>query len=488
MPLYNGFCGPSNPSQSLQADCERTVNWMIERVESPTAPTGAALYPTPGQQTFLTTTDLEPRAVWSQGGRAFAVIGTGFYEVFSTGIATSRGTVALDSNPATISYNGTTGGQLFITSGGNGYCYVLATNTLTQVLTGEATMGGMINARFLAFNTINGKVRLSALNDGTTWDPTLFFQRTQAPDPWQMMVINPPEIWLIGEQTGEVWYDSGAFPQPFAPIPGAFFKYGTPAAFSGALVGDYVIWLSRTKDGAGSIVAAKGYTPAPISNYAIETAIGGYARTASIADCELMAYADQGHLYACFAFPTAKRTHVCDLSMNMLWHERARWDSANNRFDVWGPRVHVYAFNKHLVGNRGSGALSQMDVTFGSESDGSVIRRLRIPPPLWATSRQRLVVDRLEVKAESGLGLTTGQGSDPQMMMRVSTDAKTWGAERMASAGPLGQYGHRIVWNRCGSSEKIWVPELTVTDPIPWRISGAEIDGTGFAQTQQAAA
>ena len=32
------------------------------------------------------------------------------------------------------------------------------------------------------------------------------------------MIVAPPEIWLIGEQTGEVWYDSGAYPQPFAPI------------------------------------------------------------------------------------------------------------------------------------------------------------------------------------------------------------------------------------------------------------------------------
>jgi hypothetical protein len=26
----------------------------------------------------------------------------------------------------------------------------------------------------------------------------------------------------------------------------------------------------------------------------------------------------------------------------------------------------------------------------------------------------------------------------------------------------------------------MWVPEITVTDPIPWRIMGAEIDGRGF--------
>jgi hypothetical protein len=484
MPPYNGFAGPSNPSQSLQADCERLINYYVERSESPAAPSGAALYPTPGQTTFATFPDIQPRAMWSQNGRAFKVVGTGLYEFFSDGSWTLRGTVALDNNLATISYNGTTGGQLFIAAGGNGYCYVLATNVLTQVLTGEATMGGMLNARFLAFNITNGKVRLSGLNDGTTWDPTLFFQRSQAPDPWQCMLVNPPEIWLIGEQTGEVWYDSGAFPQPFAPIPGAFFKYGTPAPFSAAVAGDYVVWLSRGRDGAGSVVAARGYSPQRISNFAIETALSNYQRSYSITDCEVMPYEQEGHLFASFAFPTAKKTWAVDLSMGMLWGERGRWDSANQRFDVWGPRVHVYAFNKHLVGNRGGAAICTLDVTLGSEADGSVIRRLRVAPPLWATSRERLIVDRLELKFESGLGLTSGQGSNPKVMLRTSTNAKTWGSEVMASAGALGDYGRRIVFRRCGSSEKLWVPEVTVTDPIPWRISGAEIDGSGFAQTQ----
>jgi hypothetical protein len=482
VPPYAGFCGPSNPSQSVQADCEKLVNWYVERVESAAAPTGAALYPTPGQRNFLTTVDVEPRAIYGVGGRCFGVVGTGFYEFFADGTDAKRGIVASDLFPATISYNGISGGHLFITSGGNGYCFVLATNALTTVLTGEATMGGMINSRFLAFNISNGKVRMSALNDGTTWDPTLFFQRSQAADPWQTMIVNPPEIWLIGEQTGEVWYDAGLFPQPFTPIPGAFFKYGTAAPFSGGVAGEYVTWLARTKDGQGTIVAAKGYVPQAISNFAVETALSGFARTATLADAELLVQESEGHLFANFSFPTARRTWTCDLSMGMLWHERGRWDRANNSFDVWSPRVHTYAFNKHLVGNRGTGSIAVLDVTYGSEADGAPIRRVRIPPPLWASSRERLVVSRLELKAETGLGLASGQGADPQVMLRTSMNAKTWSSERLASAGKQGDYDRQIAWTQCGSAEKLWVPEISVSDPIPWRLSGAEIDGTGFVQ------
>ena len=279
MPNYQGFCGPSNPSQSVQADCERTINFYVERVESPAAPTDAALYPTPGFEPFLSTTAVGARSsIFSMAGRTFVVIGPGLYELFAGGTSTLRGTVAQDNYPATISYNGATGNELFVTSGTNGYTYDLGTNTLTLVLTGEATMGGMINARFLAFNVANGRVRLSDLNDGLTWGATLYFERTLAPDPWQAMLIAPPDIWLIGEQTGEVWTDTGAFPQPFAPRPGAFFNWGTPAPFSAAVAGDSIVWLSKSAAGQGVIVGSRGYAPQPISNYAVDTAIAAYAR------------------------------------------------------------------------------------------------------------------------------------------------------------------------------------------------------------------
>jgi hypothetical protein len=484
--IYAGFCGPSNPSQSVEADCERLINWYVERVESPFAPTGAALYPTPGQQAHFTTPQVGTRAIWSQAGRAFAVIGSRIYEFFQNQTYIDRGIVAIDQYPATISYNGAAGGQLFITSGGNGYCYALATNVLTQVLTGEATQGGMINARFLAFNVTNGRVRMSNLNDGLTWDPTLFFQRTLAPDPWQTMLIRAPEIWLIGEQTGEVWYDAGVFPVPYQPIPGAFFRYGTEAPFSAAIAGDTVVWLSRSATGGHSIVAARGYTPQPISNYAVETAIAGYQRTATISDAETLIYEDQGHLWAVFSCPQARGTWVVDMATS-LWHERGTWNAAANRFDAWAPRIYGSAFGKHLVGARGTGTVSSMDVLYGTEAGGGILRRVRVAPPLWASSKQRLIVSRLQVRVETGLGLPVGQGSDPQVMLRTSQDGKTWGSERMASAGKIGEYALRCAWTRLGSSDKLWVPEISVSDPIPWRIAGAELDGSGFQQAQAAA-
>ena len=485
--LYAGFCGPSNPSQSAIADAEQLVNWFTEPIQSPFAPVETALYPTPGTVAWLVATGVGCRAVFAMGTRAFAVMGTDFIELFATGTYTVRGTVLQDQYPATISYNGPTGGQLLVTSGTNAYLFVLSSNAFSTVLTGEATMGGMINSRFLAFNIVTGRVRASALNDGATWDGLVYFQRGQAPDPWQCMIVRAPEIWLFGEQTFEVWYDAGNFPQPFAPIPGAFGHFGIVSPFAGAIVGDTMTWVSRDRDGAGRIVAARGFSPQTISNYAVDTALAGYARASTINDAEVLVYSMEGHQFANFTFPSGRGTWTHDFSMPGAWHERGSWIAAEHRFGAWAPRVHGYAFGKHLVGDRGTGTIAYLDSTVGTNADGSVIRRLRIPPPLWASSQQRLVVDQLEVYAEAGLGLTSGQGSDPQMMLRCSGDGKTWSTERMASAGKKGEYRKRLRWSRCGATDKLFVPEITVTDPIPWRIAGAEVIGSGFAARRGAA-
>src|SRR5919197_410374 len=259
MKPYPGFLGGSARVQGVTFDQARTVNWYLEP-NPQGALSEAAFYPTPGFQSFVGAaaagiTDVGGRAIFSMNTRTFAVIGGGFYELFQTKTVTRHGSVAQDNNLATISYNGAGGGQLFITSGGNGYLFTLATNTLTTIaaLTGKATMGAMLDGYFIAFDQTNSKIWLSNLLDGATWDTTQFAQRSIAPDLWQACVIGTREIWLIGEQTGEVWYDAGSFPFPFAPIPGAFFKFGTPAPFSVAAAGDSVIWLSKDALGAGQV-------------------------------------------------------------------------------------------------------------------------------------------------------------------------------------------------------------------------------------------
>ncbi len=117
MSQYPLFVGAAYTSQSPIADDEQLINWYVEVMESAGASTKAALYPTPGVETFATTTSNGGRAMFALNGRCFAVINDTLWEIGSGGTVTNRGTLAVDLFPATISSNGDAGDQLFITSG-----------------------------------------------------------------------------------------------------------------------------------------------------------------------------------------------------------------------------------------------------------------------------------------------------------------------------------------------------------------------------------
>lgn len=475
---YPGFLGPSNRTQSDYADGERLINFYLEPIQSKGAPTPGLLLPTPGFRSFATTTAINARALVEVSGLCFAVIGATFCQVFATGMITVLQAVTEDSNLATISYNGLTGGQLFITSGGNGYVYTLASGAWSQVLTGDATMGGAKDGRFLAFDIVTGHVRMSDLNDGLTWDALRFFARTLAPDPWQAMVVGD-FIWMIGLRTSEAWYDAGTSPQPFAPIVSSLLQAGTNAPFSVALNGSSPVFLNHDQNGSATIVQLEGYQPKTISTYAVSTALDAFDRSGTLTQCETLVYQEAGHVFAVFNFAAARSSWAFDFTTG-LWHERGRWVPDSTAYDVWAPRVHCHVFGKHLVGNRTSGVIAEMNVAFSTEVDSAVIRRVRVPPPLWAPTRGIAIVDLFTLRLETGLGNLAAPGDDPQVHLRVSGDGKTWGVSRAAGAGMRGQYSTQVQWSRCGGSSQLFVPEISVSAPIPWRLAGAEIEGSGL--------
>lgn len=477
MPSFPGFIGGSAPSQSVIATSERTVNWYKEKIGTEGPQHKTALYPTPGFAVWNTvpTTDIGGRgAVSIDGSRAYVMMGAGLYQAFSTKVLNKLQTLVQDNNLAQMVYNGPTGGELCISTGTNGYNYDITTNTLTTVLTGEATQVGMLDEYFLALNMVTGRLRLSNLNDGTTWDPTQFALRSAQPDPWIALIINAPDIWLLGEQTGDIWYDAGTSPFPLAARQGLTIPYGIAAPFSLAVTGGEVFWLTKNKDGAGLVVRANGYSPTPINTVEFATALAQMQRTSTISDAEAMVYQAEGHTFYILRFPAANKTWGYDLTTGE-WAERGKWNPNHQAFDVWAPRVHLNAFGQHLTGDAATGTLASMDITNGSELDGSAIRRLRRGPVL-INENQRMPLRRFEVLVEPGLGLQSGQGSAPQMMFRASRDGgKTFGNERAMGVGRVGQYGARAFVTRLGSP-RMWVPEVSVSDPIPYRIIDAFIN------------
>lgn len=483
MPKFPLFVNGAYRSQSPVADDERTINWYPEPMESEGATTKVALYPTPGVRRFCAVTEsVGGRGAFAMNGRCFFVIGTKLVEVLVDKTYVVRGTVAVDLNPATIRSNGENADQLFITSGDKGYCYELATNILTEVITSGCTMCGMSYSYFAYLDDATSQFFLSDPADGQTWDPLQVQGRTIGPDPWKAMVVTATgQTWLLGEQTSEVWYNADEDPFPFIPDPSGLVDYGIAAPFSAVEANGAVTWLATTKQGDLQVVAATGLVPKRISDFALEGALASYGDV-SAATGET--YRDLGHTFYVLSFPAAGKTWVFDFSTGQ-WHERGTWISETSSWDAWRPTWHAAAFNKHLWCDRESGNIYEVSSDFHVDVDDRPLRRVRRSPTLVADG-STMTHAMLEVVAEVGLGLQSGQGSDPQLMLRFSDDSgKTWGNYRTESLGAVGRYHQRLQWWKLGTSERRTY-EISVTDPVPVRIIDAytrvRVNGVGASR------
>ena len=92
---------------------------------------------------------------------------------------------------------------------------------------------------------------------------------------------------------------------------------------------------------------------------------------------------------------------------------------------------------------------------------------------------QRAFHDRLEIGLETGVGLTSGQGVDPKIMLEYSDDGgETWVSLPDKSLGALGKRLVRPVWYNLGSSrERVY--RAAVSDPIAITITDTQLEVKG---------
>lgn len=94
----------------------------------------------------------------------------------------------------------------------------------------------------------------------------------------------------------------------------------------------------------------------------------------------------------------------------------------------------------------------------------------------------RLFLRELEILVQSGVGLNSGQGSNPTFTVEISRDGgMTYGPAYTLTPGKLGDYAYRPILNRLGWYRNATV-RLTMSDPVQWAILDAFIDVERGAQ------
>lgn len=463
-----GFVGPAYRVQNKIAADDELYNWIPSKIESGTGPAMWVYDPAPGFQTYTTLPQAPTRGFFTLNGATFAVGGENLYEltVLGTTIERATGLSNVNNQPVYICGNGDTGLQLMIVSDSTLYCFELITNTLTAIA--DLSSGGVVfqDGYFISLDPSTSTIYLSALEDGQSWDPLDLAQRNDSPDKWITIVCRPKEVWLLGSQSTSVYYDDGNADFPYVPNPSVAIAFGTPAPYSVGLLNGSPIWL------ANDLVVryANGYTPQRVSTHAVEYSI---SQMSTVLDADCITYTENGHLFYVLNFPTAGVTWVYDITTDQ-WHKRGYWNGLDFEVSpVWG---YTFAFGKHLVGDRVTGAIYEMSQDFATDTDGtSGLRRVRRAPHL-VQELKRVIYDTLQLHMEVGLGLSTGQGSNPKAMLRWSDDGgQSFGNVLEMGVGAVGQYSRRVIWRKLGlARDRVF--EVSVTDPIPWRLVDAYID------------
>lgn len=441
--------------RSRPSSTARLVNCFAEKLPSD-ARAGVLLTRTPGIAEWTTVGTGPIHAMHSALGFLFVVSGTKLYRVDNVGVSAELGDIGTVGN-IDIDSNGS---SVVIVNEPDAYYW--DGTTFGQITDADFTSRGAGDVEFvdnwlLFREPDSGRFFAADLGTATNFDALNFATAEGFPDDLVGLKVDHRQPMLFGSETVELWDNTGIAGFPFERAVNGLLEIGCLNGRTVCKQDNSVFWLADDY----TVRRIDGTTPVRISTHAVEQSIVG----ATIDDGTAYAYSQDGHLFYVLTFPEV--TWVYDATTGE-WHNRQTYG-----LDYWVARSHAQAFGREFVGDATSNKVGYLSPTTYADW-GSTLLASWTYQPIYADN-ELAFHDWLEVVLETGVGLTSGQGSDPQMMLRYSNDGgKTWTALSNKTIGAIGRYGTRVKWSRLGSSNNR-VYEASVSDPIPVNVTDTQV-------------
>jgi len=367
------------------------------------------------------------------------------------------------------------GVQLAIVDGTNLYFFQVASPyTFGQVTDTNAPNGAntiaFINGRFISEQPNSRQFTVGqgyASSLSAAYTPYLFATKENESSQLLAVEVVNGTIILWGALSIEFWQDVASTPVPYQRINGATQTWGLAAIASRAKFNNTSVFLAQNPQGHVQVMKLNGYTPERISTSDIESIINSFSL---FSDAVALTYITDGHPMYQITFPTGGRTLLYD-GLTNLWQEVQTGVALLARhFANYG-----IVFNtNNYVSDVSTGNIYLLNEGIFTDN-GQVIKR-QVRTRHVRQDGNIFGVSELYLDIEVGVGLQSGQGSDPKMMIQVSKDGgKTFGVERMVSMGKVGQYrSPRLITRRWGQARDfVW--QFTVTDPVSFMITGGSV-------------
>jgi hypothetical protein len=463
------FLGGGLAGKSVQVTAQRKLNVYLEHRPDGDKGVKVVCYGTPGMRLLFTVnTPLSApiRGILGCSLGLFAVSGATFVMLTATGsqsytaaYTSSSNLVSMAATPTQLALADGNAGRLYTAAGGLvaiGGAYPQTARTITNVST-----------FFVAEQPGSQNFWVSNSGDGTTWNGLSFGGAGAYGDNILAVDNLLGNLIVFSASHMEFWQNVGSTPQPFAPIVSAVNEWGLGALFSRAHANQCIYFLGATRSGQLQVCQLSGYNVTVISTPDVDFVINSLAVTS---DAVALTYQQDASVFYQLTFPSANRTLLLNTS-NSIWSE--------------AQTGHTTAYAARHVGNLSGSYLNQTFITDANNgnvytpdpnyfTDNGVVIERELVMRHAIEGYNEFTVDEIYLDMEQGVGLTTGQGSNPMIMLRVSRDSgHTYETEQWVPVGQMGQYGadgNRVVWQRQGSA-RIFTSMLRYTEPTKFVIA-----------------
>lgn len=448
IPLF----GLGNAGRSVNVNAQQRTNLYCQ-IERDPERNVVTMYPTPGLTTFVNFGANPDRAFYPKGDYQYHVNSSGFYRVANDGTIVLKGTLLTSGGRCDVIDNGL---QIIIVDGTYGYIYTLATEVFVQItdvdFPGAQTVT-FLNGYFCIQVPNTGRWYISALYDGLNWNALDFATAESDPDNLVRIMAENGQIVLFGEKTTEFWGDSGGVDFPFARIGASAIEWGLAARWSLCKFMDSLMFLRRNRLGYTEVCMLSGYTAKSVTPPELAYVFSQYS---TVENASAFSYMVAGHAMYQINFSTENESWLYD-AQSQAWSKVQSGDGRHRG------EIQASYLNRPYVSDYENGKIYRLDENVYTD-DGEPIAREFI-------SRHQATGDfthfpQFWLELEAGVGLISGQGSDPQMMMSISRDGgHTYGGEVSRPIGKIGEYRLRAVFNRIGRSRD-WLYKFRIVEPI----------------------
>lgn len=314
----------------------------------------------------------------------------------------------------------------------------------------------------------DGRFYISSIDEGGQISALDFATAEGRPDGLVGGAVRARELFLIGEESTEVWQNTGASAFPFERLPGTYIETGCAAKKTIRKFGGSVAWVTnRTDEEPFRVVILDGYTPRRISTHAVERRIEDLADKS---DMKAFTFNENGH--ASYCLTSSSWTWVYDL-VTQRWHERESYQKANWR-GLWA----VPFDGRIIVGDDTKNKLYELDRNTYDEDGNPLVWRIRSPVVHAYPNRLRFKRFFADLIPGVGLNSTDAEQQDPKAMVRYSEDGgETWEGERHLSLGKVGKRKTRMQTRRYGESgEDGRMFEIAVSANVARGWTGSAVD------------